>query len=300
MRPRRSVTVRANAKVNLFLKVKGLRPDGYHEIETVYHSISLSDTITVSASRGGVSVVCGNDVVPLDATNLAARAAEAVVALAARRGGSRGVPGMKIEIEKEVPVGSGLGGGSADAAGALVAANRLGGLGLATRDLETAAEGIGADVKFMLRGGCAIGRGRGDQLERIEPLPPLPVVVVVPPVTVSTTWAYGSLKIPLTTGGTSLNIIAGALKNGEILSLRDVLENDFERLIFDRHPEIGRIKYALLGMGARVALLSGSGSAVFGIFAERRLARACCEVVSHLGLEVFAGTLAARGVTTPR
>ena len=326
MRSRRSVSVRANAKVNLFLKVKGLRADGYHDIETVYHSITLSDTITVSrtASRSvsrpafgapaRVSVECSDEAVPLDGTNLAVRAAEAVVALGssirrrhvARRspgaesGFAPGAPGLRIEIDKRIPVGAGLGGGSADAAGALVATNRLGGLGLGKPDLERLAAGLGADVKFVLRGGCAAGRRRGDEIESIKPLPPYPLVIAVPPVSISTAWAYRALKIRLTSGKTRLNIVTDALEKGDVFSLRDVLENDFEKLIFDRYPEIGHVKDDLLGMGAHVALLSGSGSAVFGIFKERNLARACGEILSQRDLKVFVAAFAARGVTTPQ
>lgn len=300
-RPPRSVTVRANAKVNLFLKVDGLRADGFHEIETVYHSVTLADTITVSRAGSGVTVECSDPDVPLDSTNLAARAAEAIIRAGIGREGALPHPfGLRIEIDKRIPVGSGLGGGSADAAGALLATDRVAGLGLAEPELEELAEGLGADVKFLVRGGCAVGRGKGDNLERIDPLPPLPVVIVVPPVIVSTAWAYRSLKIPLTTGRTRLNIVTDALKKGEIFSLRDVLENDFEKLIFDRFPETARARDDLLGMGAQTALLSGSGSAVYGIFTDRGRAEACGATFSRRGLRAFVAAFAARGVTTPQ
>jgi 4-diphosphocytidyl-2-C-methyl-D-erythritol kinase len=295
----RSLTVVANSKVNLFLRVKAMRSDGFHEIETVYHSLSLADTLTVSACAEGITVDSDREGVPRDPSNLAARAAEAVLARA-----SGGTPpagagrGVRIEIAKRIPIGAGLGGGSADAAAVLVAVNRLFDLGLGMADLETAAEGLGADVKFMLHGGCAIGRGRGDELEPARALPPLPVVVVSPGITISTAWAYSSLKIPLTTVKSSLTMVSSALERGDAGSLCGLLENDFESLVFEEFPAVGGIKEKLLGLGARGALMSGSGSSVYGIFSDKGGAKAACEFFSGQGLEAWRARFAVRGVTT--
>jgi 4-diphosphocytidyl-2-C-methyl-D-erythritol kinase len=285
-----AVTAQCNAKVNLFLKITGKRSDGFHEIETIYHSISLRDTVTVRRAAEGFSVASDDPALPRDATNLAVRAAAGLL-------GTSGTGGVHIEIEKRIPVAAGLGGGSADAAGTLVAVNRLHGLGRSPEDLGAAARSIGTDVRFMLRGGCAIGRGRGDDLDELPALPPLAVVVVVPSITVSTTWAYASVKMGLTTPHTRLTMIAGAIDRGDVAELCGLLENDFEALVFERFPEIKRIKDELLGLGACGALMSGSGSSVFGIFSKVGDAEASGEALSKQGLTVLIASLAARGVT---
>lgn len=300
-----SVTALCNAKINLFLRVKARRSDGFHEIETIYHSISLADIVTVTPSKTGLSVSCDDHAVPRDDSNLAVRAAamalgEALPQAAAGPSGAAGVRGLHIDIAKRVPMGAGLGGGSADAAGSLVAVDRLFGLGLTASKLERLAEAIGSDVKFMVRGGCAIGRGRGEELEWLPALPPLPIVVVVPELTISTAWAYESLKMELTREDTHLTMMADALRKEDVAGLCDLLENDFERLVFGRFPIVKRIKDELIGLGARGALMSGSGSSVYGIFSETGDAKATGEVLVRHGLKVFVASLAVRGVTTPR
>jgi 4-diphosphocytidyl-2-C-methyl-D-erythritol kinase len=300
-RPTRSLTVSVNAKVNLFLRVKDLRADGYHEIETVYHSISLADTLTLTERWGGVSVASDGPAVPLDRSNLAVRAAAALLEPAGGRGerGQTG-PGVHIDIAKRIPVGAGLGGGSADAAAALVGVNQLLRLGRYPAELEAIAEGLGADVKFMLRGGCALGRGKGDDLEPAACLPPLPVVVAAPEVTISTPWAYRSLKIRLTTCESQLTMVASALEKGDVAAVCGLLQNDFESLVFGEFPVVKRLKDALIGSGALGALMSGSGSSVYGVFLEEDAAKAAVEGLAGLGCTARLAGFAVRGVTTPR
>lgn len=298
---RRSVKVSSNAKINLYLKVGGRRPDGYHDIETVYHSVSLADTVTVSLTDAGLSVTCDEPDVPCDSSNLALRAAASALGVSLAGGEvARHVPGLRIEIAKRIPVGAGLGGGSADAAAALVAVNALCGLGLDRQRLEAIASVLGADVTFMVRGGCAIGRGRGDQLEALKPVPGTPVVIVAPRVTISTPWAYDSLRIRLTTWGTRLSMVASALESGDVAALCGLLENDFESLVFERYPEVKRIKDELIRTGACGALMSGSGSSVYGIFSEACDAKASGEALLRRGLRVFVADFAVWGVTTSK
>lgn len=295
----RSATVSCNAKVNLYLRVKHKRSDGFHEIETVFHSISLADTVTATAAGDSVTVAADDPLVPADASNLAARAAEAVRERARGLPDARGPRGVALEIAKRIPVAAGLGGGSADAAGALVAANSLG-FGLQDGDLEALAAGLGSDVRFMLRGGAAIGRGRGEDLEFLEPLPAVPLVVVSPGISISTAWAYGSLKIPLTRPESRLSIVASALERGDVAGLCGLLENDFESLVFERYPEVKRIRDDLVRLGARGALLTGSGSSVYGVFPDQDGAQAAADVCSKQGLRVCVTGFAVRGVTAPK
>jgi 4-diphosphocytidyl-2-C-methyl-D-erythritol kinase len=294
-----SVTVLCNAKINLFLRVKEKRPDGFHEIETIYHSISLADTLTVSASREGVSVTSDDRAVPRDSSNLAARAATAILERA-RAGVEGAARGVAIHIAKRIPVSAGLGGGSADAAGALVAVNRLFDLRLGDADLEAIAGTLGSDVRFMLRGGCAIGRGRGDDLEFITPLPALPVVVVMPDVTVSTAWAYNSLRIGLTSRESRLSIVASALERGDITGFCGLLENDFEDLVLEKFPVVRSIKEDLVRLGAGAALMSGSGSSVYGLFGDVASAKTAGEIFLARGLKAFVVGFAVRSVTAPK
>ena len=162
------VRLRANAKVNLHLRVLDRRPDGYHNIETIFHSISLSDTLEMSRRDEGFTISCTSPDVPADDSNLAV--------IAARRLLGEGRGGVHIHLAKSIPVAAGLGGGSADAAASLVGVNLLYGLGLSDACLMEAAAGVGSDVPFMLKGGCAAGEGRG---EILTPLKPLPLVVAL-------------------------------------------------------------------------------------------------------------------------
>jgi 4-diphosphocytidyl-2-C-methyl-D-erythritol kinase len=285
----RSVRLRCNAKVNLYLRVLARRPDGYHNIETVFHSISLCDTMTVSRRDSGFSLYCASPDVPLDETNLALAAARRLLA---------GGGGVHVALEKSIPVGAGLGGGSADAAGSLVGTNAVHGLGLSDADLLEAAAGVGSDVPFMLRGGCAFGEGRGELLTPLRALPPMPLVIVMPPLSVSTRWAYESLRTGLTTGGSRGNIVADALSKGAVDSVNLLLHNDFENLVFERYPLVANIKEGLLECGAAGALMSGSGPAVFGIFEKEGDAEASIARFADEGLSVYRSSFEESGVST--
>ena len=283
-----SVAVRCNAKINLYLRVLAARQDGFHNIETVYHSISLHDTLRITPADTGLAVACDDQAVPADERNLALRAARNLL-----EGTDLAV---RIRIDKRIPVAGGLGGGSADAAGSLVGIERLFNLGNSSSRLEEFARALGVDVTFMLKGGCAVGRGRGDELTRLDALPPIPLVLVIPPVSVSTAWAYRSLKMGLTTDSDRLSMVTSALGKGDIASLCNLLHNDFEGLIFDRFPLVGRIKQDLLTWGAKGALMSGSGPVTYGLFSEEGDARACRDRFRDKGLRAIVCGLAGHGV----
>jgi 4-diphosphocytidyl-2-C-methyl-D-erythritol kinase len=284
------IRVGARAKINLFLKVLGERPDGYHDIETVFHSIDLADRLVLRPARS-ISVTCDHPGVPPGPHNLAARAASAIL--------ERTDLGLDIALRKEIPVGAGLGGGSADAAGVLVGANRLYRLGRSEEELQRIGGRLGADVPFLIRGGCAAGTGIGDRLSPLPALPALPVVLVRIPVSISTAWAYASLRMGLTSPEGPLSMVADCIRRGAYASFRHVLKNDFEGLVFERFPSIERIKNDLLGWGAVCALLTGSGPVVFGLFDKAGDARTCSRRLRDRGLEVIATHLAGHGVTAP-
>jgi 4-diphosphocytidyl-2-C-methyl-D-erythritol kinase len=283
------LTVRCNAKVNLYLKVLSERPDGFHDIETVFHSVALHDTLILRPTGGELTLSCDTEGVPTGPENLALRAAALVL-----EGTSHGV---HIELKKRIPAGAGLGGGSADAAGALIGLNSLFGLGRSAEDLEAMAESLGADVKFLLNGGCAVGRGKGDDLTGLPTMPSLPVLLALPRLSVSTAWAYGSLRMGLTSDLVSLNMITSALRSGDTEAVFGLLENDFEGLIFDKYPSVGRIKEDLLGFGAAAALMSGTGPVVFGLFLRESDALACKKRLAGGSIETVLSYLTEQSVT---
>jgi len=265
-----SIRVPAFAKVNLRLDVLGRRADGYHELRTIFQSISLHDTLHVERSRkpGIELAIRGDSTLAAEGTreNLVWRAAEAL------RRRLKWAGGVRITLEKRVPVGRGLGGGSSDAAAALAGLLRLTGRTIAWEELIEIAAGLGADVPFFLFGGRALGTSRGDE---IYPLPDgsRRTLLVVSPreIGVSTKDAYGWIDRRLT-------------KNSSISRLwsfcalcwspqEDHLQNDFQAVVFRRHPRLARIHRVLLQGGAAEASLAGSGSAVFGIFRSPAQAR---------------------------
>ncbi len=257
-----SLALPSFAKINLSLRVLGRREDGYHELRTIFQSVSLGDRLTFqSLEDDSITLSCDAADVPADETNLVHRAA----VLLRDHFGVR--HGARIEIEKVTPAGGGLGGGSSNAATALIGLSRLWEIETGGAELSKLGALLGADVPFFFAGGTAAGFGRGD---RIRPLPDAPrrhLLIVTPPVRVSTAEAYKSLNAPaLTKEEGAVNFYVSRGSGDFSGSLRESLVNDFEPAIFRRHPGIEAARDALLRAGAGAALLSGSGSSVFGIF----------------------------------
>lgn len=261
-----ALTLRSYAKINFGLRVLWKRPDGYHDIETVLQTVDLTDTITVSPRPRGTVVTCDDPAVPTDERNLAYRAAHL---MRARLGTETGV---RIDIQKRIPVAGGLAGGSGNGAMTLVALNRLWNAGLSSEDLVSLAAQLGSDVPFCLHGGTAIARGRGDVLECMEFPCALACVLVNPPCTVSTAWAYEHVKIELTNPLPSINLIISALRKGDIGRLVPLLRNDLEPPVLEHLPVVERVKQALVACGACGAVMSGSGPTVVGLVSDRAAA----------------------------
>jgi len=258
-------TLPAHAKVNLLLRVLGRRTDGYHEIRTVFQTVTLHDLLTFGpAEAGRFSLECDQTGVPTDERNLVWRAAEAL----RERYGVRA--GAQIKLEKRIPAGGGLGGGSSDAAAALVGLSHLWGLETDAAELSKIGAGLGADVPFFLTGGTALGTGTGTDITPLKDVPEHHLVLVTPGVEVSTAEAYGALKAPaLTKEGGVANLSVSRTEAGIYDSLCGVMANDFEAVVCGLYPSIGRAREALLGAGASCAMLSGSGASVFGVFETR-------------------------------
>lgn len=273
-----AVRVQALAKVNLGLRILYRRPDGYHELRTIFQTISLADRLRVEYRRrasGGVELTANRPELA-GPDNLAARAATVLLEATGARGQ------VRIHLEKRIPIGAGLGGGSSDAAAVLRSLASLLRTPPPRALLFRLAAQLGSDVAFFLLGGTAVGLGRG---EEVYPLPDVPrrwMVVAAPAVAISTAEAYQRLSPHLTSHPweDKINSFCSSacapelcgLERGLAQGFSQVPGNDFEEVVFRMHPELERLKARLAGWGARPALLSGSGSAVFGLFSDRRQA----------------------------
>jgi len=282
MKRRLKLTVRAHAKVNLDLRVLGVRADGYHELRTVFQSIELHDTLVCVEKPGPFTLKCRTPGVPLDDSNLVWKAAAALWTALGHAGEIRDVA---IQIDKKIPLQSGLGGGSADAAAALLALGRLWG-GAPISLLREVGGTIGADVPFFLSGGTALGLGRGEEIYPLVDLPRHFVVIVRPPFGVSTAEAYSWYDEDRS---------AGFRENRELQQLpvpwpsrAAQMINDLEPPVMRRHQEIGGLKAQLREAGAMAAAMSGSGSAVFGLFVSRAAAQRALKPLSRNGAKAVA------------
>ena len=289
MAKRLKLTVRAHAKVNLDLRVLGVRQDGYHELRTVFQTIELHDTLVCAEQPGPFTLKCRMPGMPLDAKNLVWKAAAALWTALGRAGEIRDTV---VQIEKKIPVEAGLGGGSADAAAALMALARLWG-GAPITLLREVGAGIGADVPFFLSGGTALGLGRGEEIYPLVDLPPHYVVIVRPPFGVSTAEAYAWYDE---------DRAAGQRENREFQLLpvpwptrAAQMINDLEPPVMRRHQEIGTLKQQLRDLGATAAAMSGSGSAVFGLFRSRPLAERAVKPLSRNGAKALVTRTLSRG-----
>ena len=244
----RRLRVRAMAKINLSLRVLGTRADGFHDLRTTFQSLALHDTLTLTSVAGPLTITCDAPHCPVDESNLVWRAADRLWRADGRRGK---VSGVRVDIRKRIPMQAGLGGGSSDAAAALRGLAALWGARVSDADLSTIARGLGADVAFFLEGGTALGVDRGDVMYPLVDRPAFSVVLVMPGYGVSTKDAYRWWD-------------ADRLSSSARAASEWV--NDLQPPVAARHPEITRIVKRLARRGSIHAAMSGSGSAVFGLF----------------------------------
>lgn len=270
------VRARAYAKVNLDLRVLGNRSDGYHELRTVFQSIALHDTLLCVTRPGPFALRCRTSGVPLDESNLVWQAAAALWTAIGRTGAPDDI---SISIKKQIPLQAGLGGGSADAAAALLALARVWGVPVSiVRDVAGA---IGADVPYFLAGGTALGLGRGEEIYPLVDLATHWVVVVQPPYGISTAEAYSWYDEDRAAGHREA-------REPQMLPVpwptrAAQMINDLEPPVVRRHPEIGTLKTVLREAGAVAAAMSGSGSAVFGLFRTQAGAIRALKPVTRAG-----------------
>ena len=277
------------AKINLHLDIAGRRADGFHTVKTVMQSLTLCDTVTLTTrDDSNIILSCNVEGVPLDESNLAARAVKAYRAV------SGFDVGVDIAIEKNIPMAAGLAGGSADAAATLKALREIDDVGMPIARLYGIGSELGSDVPFCIAGGTALGEGKGDILRPLSPMPDCTVVVACGKDGVSTPAAYAMLDkkyCGFAEGAyepRSTAELKRALDDGDIYGVAANMYNIFEEPIASVRPEVGRIKDIMLSGGAIGAMMSGSGPSVFGIFTDADLA---CKVVTRLReIDVFACT----------
>ena len=269
------LTLPSFAKVNLHLQVVGRREDGFHDLCTVFQSISLHDTITVEPADE-IRMTCNNELVPVDEKNLVVRSARV---LKERYRVNRGA---SIHLEKRIPAPGGLGGGSSNSALTLLALRKLWCLPIHLEELHVIAESLGSDVPFFLYGGTALGMGRGEIVEPIPEFDERHMLVVAPDVSVATRDAFKRLKLRALTKQESnrrLQICRFELESADFRYT--AFQNDFETTVFAAYPEVERVKHRLLDLGAERAMLSGSGGSVFAIFDKEETRQAALKALGN-------------------
>ena len=282
------IAVCAYAKINLHLDVLGIAENGYHLVNTVMQTVSLCDDVTVSLNNTGVhSIECDVPGIPLDAKNLAWRAADIFFE---KTGLSFGAD---INIVKRIPAAAGLAGGSADAAAVFIALNALCGKPLTDEELYTISARLGADVPFCIAGGAKFADRFGDVLHPTFEMPDCYVVVTCGREGVSTPWAYARLDETYSRFSEGaytpreLAPLEDALKAGDIERVCENMYNIFEGVIEKERAEVGMLRGIMLESGALGAMMSGSGPSVFGIFDDPEKAETARSAISELGLEAF-------------
>jgi 4-diphosphocytidyl-2-C-methyl-D-erythritol kinase len=255
----KTVVVNSSAKVNIGLKILNPRDDGYHDIATVFQEINLFDIITIS-KKGEICNFNSNvNWLKNNTDNLCVVAYEIMK-------NNFDISGVEIDLIKKIPRGSGLGGGSSNAANVLKGIRSLFNLKVSDKDLEEISTQIGADVPFFIRGSAQVGEGIGDILTPLKTKINGKYLIIIPDIEIDTSWAYSKFKNDLDSSSSSINFASLSNEKTSGLGRLKFFENDFESIVVPTYPEIGKIKKALLAQGAEFASLSGSGSTVFGIF----------------------------------
>lgn len=277
-------TIECHAKINLSLDVIGKRADGYHNLEMLMQEVALCDVISICADTEsvGIEVSCEDSRVPCNDENLAARAAAAFLQAADIRAK------ICIGIEKHIPTGAGLGGGSSDAAGTLSALNSLFGNPLTLDRLSEIAAALGSDVPFFLHGGCMLATGIGTELKRVPSISrELYILIAKPEFHVSTPHVYRSLRLDAGILHPNTRGAVDALKSGDVNALARCSANVLETVTAAEYSEIDAYKAEMRNCGAVYSLMSGSGPSVFGIFAEKKAALDAAERLIPCTNEIF-------------
>ena len=273
------LSVRCFAKINLQLHVGRRRSDGFHELATIFQSIDLHDSLELRPGGSGVRMRCDPPGLPCDESNLVVRAARAFERLSGKR------LDLELALHKRIPVAAGLGGGSSDAAATLRALDLLCRDPLGSDVLAGAAAELGSDVPYFLVGGTALGRGRGEVLTPLEPPPPMHILLLAPPLQISSAEAYEHFDLTI---GPDISDSTHRLSTGEDPSPNAPWYNDLEGSVFATHPELASLKHALLEAGAVDAVMSGSGPVIAGRFEDKKTAKRAASELRERGVLIVA------------
>lgn len=265
------LSIKAYAKINLYLDVISRYPDGYHQIESVMQSISLHDLIEISQSQD-LSISCTKEELS-NKENLAYRAAEMLRATISKKAGAH------IHIKKNIPVAAGLAGGSADAAATLVGLNILWQLDLNSDQLQEIGARLGADIPFCLAGGTMLAEGRGEKLSKLKAMPEAWIVLITPPLHISTAEVYRMLDERELAPLYLAREFYDALLSGNVSHIAVMLKNLLEEVVLPIHPEIDGIKKLAVDSGALGALMSGSGPSVFALCKDEESAKRVANII---------------------
>jgi 4-diphosphocytidyl-2-C-methyl-D-erythritol kinase len=290
------IRVRCPAKVNLGLWILGRREDGYHEIDTILQAVTLEDELTLEPAPEGFALETRGIPIPPGGPNLVERAWH----LISDRAAGKKVGGIRARLTKRIPIGAGLGGGSSDAAGLLAGVNHLLALGLTRTELQSLGARLGSDVPFFIEGGTARATGRGEKVRQLCPIEPFWAVLASPPIAISTTWAYARFKFHLTPESGGANLLASAIGSREWGAVADAMHNVFEDVVLPEFPSLAELKRSLIGCGAVRALLSGSGSTLYGVVRSFDEAMRAAKGIAGRGAEVRVVRTLERGVNVAR
>lgn len=281
--------LKAYAKINLFLKIVGRRPDGFHDLESVFQSITLHDTLILDHATSGIDLVIEGADLPADGRNLVRRAVDLMAVRSGRRR-----PGVRARLIKRIPTGSGLGGASSDAAAALVGLNSLWGLRLSNAAIVDLSGRLGSDVPYFLTGGTALVTGRGDRVRALPDLPPSHLLIVLPDESISTASIYAQVNVPLTPSAKTASMTR--LYSSPVTGLDEWVRagNDLEPIARRQCPAIGTIQERLRAAGASTVAMTGSGSAVFGVFLETGTRDRAAAEMKRVGWQAMACSLLSR------
>jgi 4-diphosphocytidyl-2-C-methyl-D-erythritol kinase len=254
------------AKINLFLRIVGKQPDGYHQLISLMCPVSLHDRILIQYNTKKMQVTCSDPQVPENSNNLAYKAAETFFKAISSD------DCVSIDIEKNIPVGAGLGGGSSNAATVLLALNKRYRNPINSEHLKKIALTLGADVPFFLENAVALVSGIGEQVYPVALDINNPIIIIYPGFSVSTAWAFKNFKFDLTNENLvdNTSFLISRYKNENNLNWLSDIHNDLETITFYRYPKLADIKHKLRTLGARQSVMSGSGSSIIGIFTKKR------------------------------
>ena len=254
----KELTIKTPAKINIGLNILSKRADGYHNIETIFYPINLWDELTIQEDDK-YALITNNSLLNIEGNNTITKAKELI-------GGLTGIGiKAKVTLNKRIPIGAGMGGGSSDGAAALILYNKFYDLKLSIEDLYSLALKIGSDAPFFIKPKPKFGSSRGEIFESIGLIIDKPILIVNPGIHISTSWAFSKIrpKIPKI----HLNQIE-FVENSCLSNLKNNIINDFESVVFESHPKIKEIKDKMYDLGAEFSLMTGSGSTVFGIFPD--------------------------------